>query len=153
MPFIVDFGRLHGRAAARSGLDVRRDDHWWAVISRMFGATLAAQGLDPGDDAPFDDDGPRDAPGEFSLIIDEGVWMAHCPSCDGYTVPRRGAARHICYSCWHGGDPRFRAVTWPTDLDDIEAVLLRRPQTANRNWRPPETLDDLRRENAEHGVD
>ena len=44
-------------------------------------------------------------------------------------------------------------MAWPDDAEAAEAVLLRRPLTVNRNWRPPETVADLLRENAEHGVD
>jgi hypothetical protein len=36
-------------------------------------------------------------------------------------------------------------------LAEIEAILLARPLPAQRNWSIPETLDDLRRENREHG--
>jgi hypothetical protein len=56
-------------------------------------------------------------------------------------------------------------VDWPHDLDDILAVLERRPVPATRNWAPAghrqslavgwedgQTVADLVAENDEHGV-
>jgi hypothetical protein len=42
-------------------------------------------------------------------------------------------------------------VVFPTDKDEIEAQARVRP-LENANWMPGMTVDDMRRENIEHGV-
>jgi len=44
----------------------------------------------------------------------------------------------------------MRRVDIPTNYQQIERVLLERPNRENQNWLPGETLDDLLRENKEH---
>jgi hypothetical protein len=41
-------------------------------------------------------------------------------------------------------------IAWPQNLKEIEAILLMRPNKANRNWKT-ETPDELRAENLAHG--
>jgi len=43
-------------------------------------------------------------------------------------------------------------VEFPEDRATIEAILLLRPNPANRNWLPGETLADLVLENVVHGI-
>lgn len=91
--------------------------------------------------------------------VNWGTWLARCP-------------RLGCPSAEHfGRDPvtghvggltgaTFRcagcgltcAATWPPNVDDIEYLLSLRPVPASRNWAPPETVQDLLRDNALHGV-
>ena len=53
----------------------------------------------------------------------------------------------VCGSC--GQKSR---VLWPDDREGIESVLSHRPIPESRNWLPGETVDDLKRENIEHGL-
>lgn len=46
---------------------------------------------------------------------------------------------------------KWRPVALPADRAAIEAALAVRPEE-NRNWVPGETVDDLLRENREHGI-
>lgn len=45
-------------------------------------------------------------------------------------------------------------VVWPTPemVFGVERLLMMRPDPSTRNWKPGETLGDLMRENAEHGI-
>jgi hypothetical protein len=47
---------------------------------------------------------------------------------------------------------RWRPVTLPSDVEAIEGALVVRPDRSTRNWQPGETVDDLLRENREHGI-
>lgn len=82
----------------------------------------------------------RDACGEHGGVHGGGVvWLARpmiwCPRCGNRAT---------------GG--LWRPVALPTDRAEIEAALAARPDRETRNWRPTETVGDLLRENAEHGV-
>jgi hypothetical protein len=80
---------------------------------------------------------------------------ADCPDgCGaGALVWRDGPHVFMCPQCLNGAiGYRWRRVVLPDDLAAIEAALLARPLPQNRNWSPGEAIDDLLRENAEHGV-
>lgn len=62
-----------------------------------------------------------------------------------YGVTRAGEM--VCGNCGHTSQVRF-----PSDGDEIEAVLKRRPVPETRNWEPGETVSDLKAENLSHGV-
>ena len=78
-----------------------------------------------------------------------GRWVVDCPAgCGGAEL----ASSNRCASC--GEEYR---VDFPPERQAIERLLALRPETkkgvaSHRNWRPGETLADLRRENIEHGV-
>jgi hypothetical protein len=98
---------------------------------------------------------------EFNL----GRWAAPCP-----TPYCRGAEHYGIQPAWLG-PPRIGGLSldafvcllacqrayparWP-DAEmrkGIEALLNLRPDWANRNWKPPETLHDLLQENADHDI-
>ena len=147
--FIVDFTELHRRAAARQGLLLTVDAHWFEYVKQMFSPTMILQGIDPDTIvAPTEIvDGEN-----FILSVDAGVWHAQCLRCSGFSVPRRDSALHLCLGCWHGGDIRWRVASWSTDTVEIEKLLLLRPNPGNRNWRGGETLVDIRQENIAHGL-
>jgi len=83
--------------------------------------------------------------------VNHGRLVADCPTdgCGGALLVHRTAGLFLCPYCLVG--PR-RIVT-PRDLDAIEAMLGMRPVLTTRNWRPGETLADLRLENAAHGIE
>lgn len=89
-----------------------------------------------------------------TLRIDQNRMIADCPDCGGAVYQwRDGPHLLLCPDCWNGAiGGRWRPVTVPANLAEIETILLARPLPANRNWHPTETLDDLRRQNAENGV-
>ncbi len=81
-----------------------------------------------------------------SARIESGFWVATCECGAGNGVhPEWERAR--CFAC--GAVHRVRL---PRQWRAIEHVLLERPLSETRNWKPGETLAGLRAENREHGV-
>ncbi|WP_326564562.1 hypothetical protein [Micromonospora peucetia] len=91
-----------------------------------------------------------------------GRWVADCPgpACTSAVALQHGQTTAGCIEC-HLVAP----VRWPDDVPDLERVLWRRPEPANRNWFPLEhpfalaaglphgqTVADLEAESAENGV-
>ena len=84
--------------------------------------------------------------------VNAGRWIVPCPS------PRCGGAQYACYEdrrLWcvdcdnaftHG---QWVPVSWPENPEEIEEVLIRRPEYA-RNWLPGETIEDLLAQDAEN---
>jgi hypothetical protein len=80
------------------------------------------------------------------------AWVADCPTCAGNMVVEPGEP-YFCPDCaMQGNGFQACAVVWPEQWAEIERLLLARPDPNTRNWLIGETLDDLARENAEHGV-
>jgi hypothetical protein len=105
-----------------------------------------------------------------------GDWVADCPRACGNVEhlyaranPRNPASPRIvqlpvfsCSYCKLAGVP----IDWPPNMADIMAVLMHRPIPHTRNWYPAghdtavkhrvphgQSVDELRAENAEHGVE
>lgn len=75
--------------------------------------------------------------------LNHGRWVVDCPDCNGAQLACRTDHRFMCNECGNvviAG--LWRMVSWPADLDAIEAALAGRP-IHNQNWRPGETVDDL----------
>lgn len=91
--------------------------------------------------------------------VNHGRWVARCPFCASAQVVSPAGPRFLCAGaegCANGpARGAFVPVVFPPDdvRARIEAVLLVRPDRANRNWMPGETVADLIEENAEHGLD
>lgn len=87
--------------------------------------------------------------------VNQGRWIVKCPYCPGAQLASREDPRFFCVDCLHEPEPRARGkwlkIEWPTDVEQIEAALERRPD-ANRNWIPGESGADLLRDNALHGL-
>lgn len=107
-----------------------------------------------------------------------GDWVADCPRGCGNVEhlylrasPRDAGAPRVVrvpsYRCSYCrfGDAETVPVEWPPDVAEIMAVLMLRPIPHTRNWYPHghetavrcrvphgQSVDDLRAENAEHGV-
>lgn len=88
--------------------------------------------------------------------VQEGLWIAGCPSCARGATPVEPGVPFMCCACGNldlGG--KWRPVLWPdaTARRDGEALLLRRPLAENRNWLTSrESLADLEAENQKEGV-
>lgn len=82
--------------------------------------------------------------------VDHGRWIADCPSCPSAQDVTPADPRFWCPTC--GSGDVWHRVVFPKNRAAIEEVLDLRPLAQNRNWRPSETLADLKRENAEHKV-
>lgn len=94
-----------------------------------------------------------------------GRWVVDCPSPDC-----RGALRvtdnPMVVSIWMTCDCQDESVCdhqqipcgvsfevfLPEDRQEIETITGLRPRRANRNWKPGETVRDLKAENLRHGV-
>jgi hypothetical protein len=77
------------------------------------------------------------------------MWIVDCAYCPNAEQVQRFQPGVMCGYCGSN-----MAILWPAEamVHSIERLLLMRPLPLNRNWRPGETLHDLMRENAEHGV-
>lgn len=107
-------------------------------------------------------------PGPVAVRVNWGRWLADCPACgsalavepgsrvlgapvwehDGAAWVRVGF-REGCWDCGARTD-----LVWPDGafVDGVERLLAMRPHAQTRNWQPGETLHDLLRENAAHGL-
>lgn len=91
-----------------------------------------------------------------SAYVNHGRWLVDCPGCNtGWCVrpetpslllDARGRGFTEC-KCGRGV-----VVQFPNEMPAIDEVLGLREQPVHRNWRPGETVIDLRIENAAHGV-
>ena len=98
--------------------------------------------------------------------VDNGRWICDCPFCPSAQNASRLDHRFFCVECGNapvGG--QWIEVVWPTELDRLaleEHLGKRHPR--NMWWSPGgdeaervhgragETVDDIARENAEHGI-
>lgn len=84
------------------------------------------------------------------VYANHGRWIVECPDCHGAQLASPTDRRFMCSDCGNGNvGGVWRPVSWPTDkqLSSIEDLLAYRPPE-NQNWRPGETLTQLRGENA-----
>ena len=85
--------------------------------------------------------------------VNQGRWLARCSFCSGAELIDPQDLRFYCLSCdMEAAGRRWLPVKLPVQRAAIEAALLKRPKEEHRNWRPGETVADLRRENAANGV-
>jgi len=90
--------------------------------------------------------------------IEEGRWIADCPFCPSAQIVSPADQRYLCAGSDGCANADIRGayarVVFPREAkrDAIEEALLARPDRANRNWRPGETVAVLHAENAQHGV-
>lgn len=82
-----------------------------------------------------------------AVYVAFGKWLLRCVCGNAPSVDPEWRLA-CCLEC----GAVFEQVAVPADYQAIEAVLLLRPAMRNQNWLPTETLDDLRAENAAHGV-
>lgn len=95
----------------------------------------------------------------LTAVVNHGVWVAldGCGTREGVHgggvvwLDRPMVWCPLCRNKVAGW--RWRPVVLPAEREAIEAALLARPDVATRNWHPGETVDDLRRENRDHGLE
>lgn len=78
-----------------------------------------------------------------------GMWIADCERCRNAERLDRFQPAVMCTYCG-----MHIEIVWPAEnlVHSIERLLLMRPLPYTQNWMPGETVADLMRENAEHGV-
>lgn len=89
--------------------------------------------------------------------VEHGRWIADCPTlgCVGAEFVSFDVPVFFCCECRNAevGHDLLAVVVPKSDIRlRIEEVLLARPVPSTRNWYPGETLDDLREQNREHGI-
>ena len=90
--------------------------------------------------------------GTVDAQVNHGRWLAQCPRCPNAIMLSRDPAVNRLFLCDNCGEG-WMDVTWPLNREEIEATLQRREDDTNRNWTPNETSYDLRKENADNGLD
>lgn len=94
----------------------------------------------------------------MSLLVRRGVtyarcnwsrWVGDCPSpfCLSALQLQRHQPWFTCLECGETGE-----IVWPSHVEDVERILLMRPDPFTRNWEPGESLQDLYQENLDHGI-
>ncbi len=103
-------------------------------------------------------------PDEALAYVYCGGWVAECPASCGnvQAVSRDEASVYRCVYC-----QQLSAISWPAEeaMEEMMAVMNRRPNPSNRNWYPQDhpvavrfgvphgqSIQDLLEENLEHGI-
>ena len=97
------------------------------------------------------------------VVYNHGRWIVTCAWCTGAELagssgfglrdlPSAPNDVFLCSNCKNNGTGNPVPVAWPPNRQAIEVLLLKRPHTANRNWMPGETVQELARENSDHEV-
>jgi hypothetical protein len=88
-----------------------------------------------------------------TAAVNHGRWIVSCPWCFSASMAARFDHRFFCVECLNrpaGG--KWVGVDWPDNADDVESLLVMRPNPATRNWHAHETVADLLAENESRGV-
>ena len=88
--------------------------------------------------------------------INHSRWIADCPYCIHAEMVDPDNKKFFCLNCGmeHNGH-RPLPVKFPPKAQrlEIERLLSIRPLEANRNWFPYETVQDIRQENIDYGLE
>lgn len=88
--------------------------------------------------------------------VNHSSWIVDCPFCGGAEFASFDRPTFFCCCCRNAQtDYQPIPVTLPAAnvRDQIEALLLKRPNPDTRNWTVDETADALQAENVANGVD
>lgn len=88
----------------------------------------------------------RHGDGVYIARVEHGRLIADCP-CNSAVAVHASWAEAGCFECG-----RWWPVVIPENFEKIEAILMERPDPANRNWTTGESVEILNDENADHGV-
>ena len=129
------------------------DKMFYELGFRAYLSTLRqANGIEP---AGLPDDDAIE--GEVTAHINHGRWIVECGVCHTAVLMDDQDLVFYCPGC--GTDAQWRRVVMPDAAEraEIERLLLLRPgwhdKAPTRNWTPGNSLEDLRRENLEHGLE
>lgn len=135
---------------------IQHEDWQRVSLPRFINLHLVKGGLPP---APSIEENQ----GEVNAIINQGRWLVECPTpdCGGALIVSEQTPFFFCPYCANesnGGKWCKVAFPPPAQKREIEALLLKRParrdfEAFHRNWRPGETLTQLRAENKMAGID
>ena len=89
---------------------------------------------------------PRPEPAVSTPEIRQGRWLLKC-KCGNYTHYDPEWKMSVCYEC----AAVYQRVEPPERWQDIEQILMLRPNKDNRNW-VGETILELLTENIQHGI-
>ena len=93
-------------------------------------------------------------PAQVLAYVSGGRWIAECEGCETAVVVDDEDLLFYCPGCATNG--YWQRVILPDEREEIERLLLLRPgwqfNAPRRNWFPGESVQDLQRENVEHGV-
>jgi hypothetical protein len=89
-------------------------------------------------------------PEPVHAFVNAGRWLVQCPRCNGAQFAFQNDPWFLCTDCPDGHV--WRTVVWPKERRNLEAELLVRPDRETRSWRLGESIADLVKQNAEHGV-
>lgn len=93
---------------------------------------------------------PGFGPPPAVAYVNQGRWVADCPTCRGSELVDPDENFFFCLSCFNRAIAnRARRVTFPDFIREIDRVISVRP-LRNQNWFPQETLEQLLTENMEH---
>lgn len=89
--------------------------------------------------------------GEVRAYVARSSWRVDCPWCREAIVAEPGEG-FFCPNCMMvANEGKAAAVVFPAEREEIERALLMRVDPETRNWLLHETVEDLLRENLEHG--
>lgn len=98
---------------------------------------------------------PPDSSQVSTVVVDvrcnHARWIVECPWCGSAQVAGDADRRWFCIACKNVAVAgKWCRLQWPTPATRaaIEATLTERPEKANMNWAPGETVAALRAENA-----
>lgn len=118
---------------------------------------------------------------KLKVFINHGRYMVHCPTCNNAHTVELNVKTFVCAACWQGLNAKkfetdkFGALVDVPHVQKIfetrdqakaageehelefpsaEVMKILRPRPVeNMNWIPGETLEFLRAENKDHGLD
>lgn len=86
---------------------------------------------------------------QVAVRVNHGVWQACCPFCPSAQHASLSDRWFYCALCHNEPAGRLLLpVVVPDSAARIDELLSARPNVANRNWEPWETVDGLEAENA-----
>lgn len=84
--------------------------------------------------------------------VDHGRWIVDCPDCKGAECVTLDDPVFMCLSCGNEAiEGKLYKVKFPPSAkrSKVEALLVERPLYA-QNWRPEESINQLKKENAKN---
>ena len=138
-------------ASTLYGITSPEEYHHWLLAQGSVKLRMIQMGISGGQVGP--PDAPDTNAKPATAYVNHGRWVADCPTphCAGAIVLYRDT--FLCGNCLNVEcGYRYRMVLWPAEKGVVEETLSKRflPETAN--WRPGETMQQLRSENAAHMI-